>query len=200
MRGSNFYSAVARHALGILPSRKHLGSALVRFKIALSLETSSKTQHSMLTFDQKVGDLAFKIEGVVPNWPRPCLRQNCTPVRDILKILGFAYSMIHQKLRSRARRFDLFAFVIIFLSSKIALPGGASSKFPPFIFIEFDQNDAPVRSIRKNWIMCDDDVKEFWMYFVRGGFLGCRGRYLAGGGFRYYRIGILGFVGIVVQI
>ena len=47
--------------LGTLGSRKHLGRALVRFKIALSLGASSKNLRSMLIFDQKIGDFAFKV-------------------------------------------------------------------------------------------------------------------------------------------
>ena len=45
--------------------------------------------------------------------------------------------------------------LIIFVSSKIALPLETSSKFRQCIFMEIDQNCAPVRSIRKNLIICE---------------------------------------------
>ena len=115
--------------MGTLPSRKHLGCVLVCFKIALSLETSSKNRRSMLILIQKNGDFAFKVvllEGVVTELVAPLLKAKFAPVRDILKILGFACSMNHQKLCFRARQFDVFAFVIIFVPSTIALPCGAS--------------------------------------------------------------------------
>ena len=56
-----FRCTVARHVVDTLPSRKHLGRALVRFRITRSLETSSKNRRSMLIFDQTIGDFAFKV-------------------------------------------------------------------------------------------------------------------------------------------
>ena len=141
--------------MGTLPSRKHLGRALLRFKIALSLESRGILKKSAFYVDfrsKNRRDFAFKVvllEGVVSERVAPLIFENRAPVRDILKLLRLSCSMVHQKLRSRARQFDFLAFVIIFLSSKIALPCGASLKFRRFIFIRFHQNDAPVRSIRK---------------------------------------------------
>ena len=79
-----------------------------------------------------MGDFAFEVvllEGVVSELVALLSFENRAPVRDILNILHFSHSMIHQKLCSRARQFDFFGFVIIFLSSRIALPCEASSKF-----------------------------------------------------------------------
>ena len=98
--------------------------------------------------DPKISDFAFKVilpEGSVPEPVTTLIFENCAPARDILIII--------QELRSRARQFDFLDVWIIFVSSEIALPCGASSKFCRFIFIKIDENDAPVRSIRIIWII-----------------------------------------------
>ena len=101
-------------------------------------------------FDQEIGDFAFKVvllEGVVSELVAPLIFEDRAPVRDILKILSFSCSMIHQKLRSRARQFNSFACVIIFLASKIALPCGAFGNFCVLDHLHIFKNCAPVRSI-----------------------------------------------------
>ena len=103
-------------------------------------------------FDQQIGNIAFKVLLVEGSGREPVaslIFKNCVPVRDILKILRFSDFINILKLCSRARQFDLFNVLIIFVSSKIALPLGTSSKFRRFIFIKSHQNDAPVRGIRK---------------------------------------------------
>ena len=76
------------------------GRALVRFRIALSLETSSKNRHFMLIFDQKIEDFAFKLvllERVVSELVAPLFEKNRAPVRDILKNFGFCSLLKHSK-------------------------------------------------------------------------------------------------------
>ena len=95
--GSNCFDVPlpAMPACCALPSRKHFGCALVRFKIALSLGASSKNRRSMLIFAQKIGDFAFKVvsaEGSRTVLVPALFEQNCAPVLDILKIPGFACS------------------------------------------------------------------------------------------------------------
>ena len=100
-------------------------------------------------FRSKKRDFAVKVvllEGVVSELVEPLIFENRVPVRDILKFLSFSFSMIHQKLRSRARQFNFFAFVI-FLSSKIALSCGVFGNYCVLDHLHIFKNCAPVRSI-----------------------------------------------------
>ena len=55
----------------------------------------------------------------------------------------------NKKSRSRARQFDFFNVLNMYVSSKIAPSLETSSKFRLFIFTKINQTCAPVRSIRK---------------------------------------------------
>ena len=115
-----------------------------------------KNRRSILIFSPKKGDFAFKVvllEGSPTERVAPLIDENCAPVRDILKTQSFAYSTTTHKLRSRSRQSRFFCVVMVFISSKIAFPCAASSKFRRFIIIKFDQNEAPVWSIRKIWVI-----------------------------------------------
>ena len=140
--------------LRALPSRKHFGRALVRFKIALSLRASSKNRRFMLIFGQK-NDFAFKIvvvEGSVTERFAPLIEQNCASAGHP-QIPGFAYSRITQHC-APARdnrvfwRYDDGLYIF-----KNRAPVQNILEISSIIFIKFDQNDAPVRSIWKIWII-----------------------------------------------
>ena len=141
--------------LRALPSRKHFGRALVRFKIALSLRASSKSWRFMLIFGQE-NDSAFKIvvvEGSVTERFAPLIEQNCVSVRDILKIPAFAYSRITRHCApARDNRFfwhyDDGPYIF-----KNRAPVQNILEISSIIFIKFDRNDAPVRSMWKIWII-----------------------------------------------
>ena len=145
--GSTCLDAQSPAVIRVLPSRKHLGRALVRLKIALSLKTSSKNRQFLSIFEQKIRSLAFKVllvEGSVTEPVAPRFFESCAPVRDILKIPDFAFSK---------KTTCFFDVLMMLVSSKIALPLETSSKFRRFIFIKMDQNSAPVQGIRKIFII-----------------------------------------------
>ena len=100
--------------LRALPSRKHLGRALVRLKSALSLGASSKKHRCIAMFDQQIGYFAFKavlLEGSVPELVAPRLNKSALPFKTSLKF----QILLTQKLRSRSRQFDVDRVLIIFI-------------------------------------------------------------------------------------
>ena len=140
------------------PSRKHFGRALCRSKIALSLGASSKSRRPMLVFDEKKGDLGFTVKyarGVRnrtgradsrkshsraghPQNSRFCSLENCAPAQDI----------------------RVFCFSIVFISSKVALPRGASLKFVDLCSSNSKKMTLPCGAFGKFGSFMNDDVEE----------------------------------------
>ena len=119
--GVLIFYAVARRRPRALPSRKHLGRAHARPKIALSLETSSTNRRFFYRFSIKnIRARAFKV----------------LPRKTSSKFRVFPDFINIQKSRFR----DVFNVLIMFVSSRIALSLETSSKFRRFIFIKIDQN------------------------------------------------------------
>ena len=109
---------------------------------------------SMLMFDQKIGGFAFKevlLEGVVSEVVALLFEQNRALARDILKISGFYLG--HSKIalpRETIRLLRRLDHLYIF---KNRAPVRSTLNISSIIFIENDENDAPVWSIRKIWII-----------------------------------------------
>ena len=108
----------------------------------------------------KMGRSAFKVillEVSAPELVAPNFRKSRSRARHPQKS-KFSYSRIAFPLETIA----LFCVFIVFISSKIALPCGVSSKFRRFIFVKLYQNDAPVQSIRTILIIYENDVEEVY--------------------------------------
>ena len=128
---------------------------------ALARDILKKSSYFIDFRSKKVGDIALKVllvegSGRQPVAPRSIL-EKWGPVQDILRIPDLAFSKI--ALTSETIRF--FCVLIILVSSKIAPPLEASSKFRQLIFLKIDQDCAPVRSIRKILIIDERSCRRF---------------------------------------
>ena len=139
--------------LRALPSRKHLGCAYLRLKIAVSLETSSKDRRFMLTCDLKNRSLCLQsslARGVCLRTGRAWIYENCAPVRDVLTIPFLANSNI-----------ALFRFDHLYIFKNRAPVRSILEILSICLHPNRRKLRDPVRSMRRTWIIMNDHVEGF---------------------------------------